>query len=338
MRKKLFLIILVSLLFVFGCRTNNEWEIDAGINIFNEIENIKLDFYPGSSADDGVVVVENGAFGLVIYQSGETVEFNDSVEFKTHKNKVFNRNEKALGPVAGVYIGKEIFGITMLNDDVTKSIDEEIPVMAILLDGFSSAQLKAASDIYQLDFFDKYYFQDVLSVYKPVTNAGFAAMITGHTPDVNGVHNRSYRDLKADSIFGYALLKGREAILLEGDIKILNTEVEPILHTDQNKDGDTDDEMFSTALKEVEIPYGLLFIHFHGIDDRGHEYGPMASETLNYIKTVDSWLVQLENVWSGNIVATADHGMHVLGEAGDHGICRYEDMIVPYFKKENRNE
>src|SRR5690606_23144783 len=150
----------------------------------------------------------------------------------------------------------------------------------------------------------------------------------------NGVHDRSVRDMRVPTIFDYALKANKKALLLEGDIKILNTEIEPELHIDLNMDGDIDDEVYMTAMNKSQEEYELIFIHFDGIDDRGHEFGPLSYETMEYIRKVDTYLQEISKSWNGRMILTADHGMHEYEDSGSHGKCIYEDMVVPYFTKE----
>ena len=112
------------------------------------------------------------------------------------------------------------------------------------------------------------------TVYKPVTNAGFAAMITGESPQKNGVLNREYRELKVPTIFDKAEALDKKAILIEGDINILNTKLKPQLNIDKNKNGSKDDEIFNNALDEIGNDYNLFFVHFHSVDEFGHEQCP----------------------------------------------------------------
>ncbi|MFA9422922.1 MAG: alkaline phosphatase family protein, partial [Sedimentibacter sp.] len=92
-------------------------------------------------------------------------------------------------------------------------------------------------------------------------------------------------------------------------------------------------EMYESALRASAENYDFIFVHFHGIDDRGHSYGPEADETMLYIKLIDSYISELSNIWDGTIILTADHGMHETENGGTHGECRYSDMVVPYFLK-----
>ena len=139
--------------------------------------------------------------------------------------------------------------------------------------------------------------------------------------------------MNVDSIFKYVIDNNKSSILLEGDIKILNTEIEPKLHIDLNKDGDIDDDIYESALIAAKGNYDLIFVHFHGIDDRGHNFGPYSDEVMDYIQTIDEYLQNLSEVWDGNIILVPDHGMYETTEGGGHGIVYQSDMVVPYFIK-----
>ena len=336
MRKKSIGIILSILAIILsGCEnTEPAYQNEMGIGLFTHEENILLNWYPNGIEIEDAIGTERLYEGFLLFQSGKRESFSELPTLTSRNNKVYTENGYVKEPLAGIYLGEEMGSITRLYNDVVKSLDDDIPVLVFFIDGFSHNQFSNIMKTSQLQFLEEYYEDKVISVFTPVTNAGFAAMITGKTPDENGIHDRSYRDLKAESIFGYADSIGKRSLLLEGEIKILNTEIEPVLHVDADKDEDTDDEMFLTALDAVSNGYDLIFIHFHGVDDRGHKYGPLSKETLDYIKTVDGWITEMSEVWVGNIYATADHGMHSTDEGGDHGECRYEDMIVPYFSRE----
>jgi len=78
----------------------------------------------------------------------------------------------------------------------------------------------------------------------------------------------------------------------------------------------------------------LFFVHFHGIDDAGHTYGPGAPEEEAVIREVDAALGRLlQSLPSDTLVIIfADHGMHqVEGEArsGNHGNLIERDMFIP---------
>ena len=80
----------------------------------------------------------------------------------------------------------------------------------------------------------------------------------------------------------------------------------------------------------------LFFVHFHGIDDAGHTYGPGAPEERATIRDVDVAVGQLIEALPPNtlILIFADHGMHQVdeeGRLGNHGHLIERDMFIPIF-------
>lgn len=204
-------------------------------------------------------------------------------------------------------------------------------VLIVYLDGFgyhqyiNSIQKRHGLFLKGLPAADK-----ASTVYKPVTNSGFAAMITGKSPAENGIYSRKQKDMKVTSIFGQAKIMGKKALLVEGNIKILNTEVEPVLNVGRDASQNCDDEVLKCALESIDNGYNLMLVHFHGIDDSGHTYGSLSEKTMDAVKTADEYLSELISRWHGMAILTSDHGMHTSSEGGIHGSFRYEDMIVPY--------
>lgn len=318
-------------------KTNADFNITespvSGITIFNANRDYVVNYIPKEKIllDE---ITGNGGYekAVVISKSGKEEVFSAKMYLNVD-GSVSIEGDKTIKDVKGIYLADDFYSITDAYYDAKKYLESNEKVMVVLLDGFSLNQFKAADEKGCVDFLSQYFQHEALSVVTPVTNAGYAAIITGKTPDVNGVHDRSMREMNVESIFDYTIKNNKKSILLEGDIKILNTEIEPTLHTDEDKDGDTDDEMFESALKAAQEDYDFVFIHFHGIDDRGHAYGPMSDETMEYIKLVDNYMEKISDVWKGTIILTPDHGMHETEEGGDHGECRSSDMVVPYFIK-----
>ena len=82
----------------------------------------------------------------------------------------------------------------------------------------------------------------------------------------------------------------------------------------------------------------LLWIHFHGIDDYGHTYGPADLKVDEKIVEVNGYLEQIYSALPENtlIIFFADHGMHAVheeGRSGNHGHLIPEDMLVPVIIK-----
>ncbi len=219
--------------------------------------------------------------------------------------------------------------------DALHYIEKGERVLIILLDGFGYHQYRYALENGYTPFLADYKkAEEALSVYKPVTNAGLAATLTGTGPEENGVYSREQKNLKTVDIFEKVKDFAGECLYIEGNIKILNTSIEPVLNPDLNDNGSTDDEVFANALRNLNNEYDLIYVHFHGIDDFGHNYGDLSEQTMEKIRETDSYLKELIKNWSGKVIITADHGMHSIPEGGDHGYVRYEDLIIPYILAE----
>ncbi len=271
---------------------------------------------------------------LVIGSKGEESYFTEEGYLQLMDNSItystLNRDHN-IENVKGLVINPTIARTTDAYYDSLHYLEQGDRVMVLFLDGFGYHQYQLAKEEGYTPFISSLpEASRVMTVYQPVTNAGFAAMITGKTPAGNGVYSRQQKDILTESIFGRAIVLNIKAVLIEGNIKILNTEVEPFLNLDSDNSGTTDEEVFATALELIKDDYGFMLVHFHGIDDRGHSYGDTEIRTLEQIQKVDEYVKQLSQLWDGKIIIIADHGMHETAEAGSHGSLRYQDMFVPY--------
>lgn len=115
-----------------------------------------------------------------------------------------------------------------------------------------------------------------LTVYPPCTSVGTAALLTGAPPQENGVDRRGIRTTEAETLLDVATAAGLQVVTVEGEalaFNLRNAEIE--LSGDRDGNGGTDDNVLSNALAAIAAGMpDLLYVHFHGIDDAGHTYGP----------------------------------------------------------------
>ncbi len=223
--------------------------------------------------------------------------------------------------------------------DTVHFLEKDEKVLLIILDGFGYHQYRHAVDNWYAPVLKSLPMaKPVSTVYTPVTNAGLAAMFTGKPPCDNGVYSRQQKDLNEETIFGVASRMGIKSLLVEGNIKILNTEIEPRLNVDSNSNGIVDDDILNTALENMNGEYRLMAVHFHGIDDSGHNSGDLSEETMKAISRTDGYIGKLISRWEGKVIIVADHGMHSTDEGGDHGEFQCRDMIVPYILTDGEGE
>jgi len=333
-KRLIFIILLPIFLLILGCQNkevDNYTGEDMLMNIIDSndnIKSIKIDQLSGTFKLEDIVDIPFQR-ALVMGEMGE-VDYIEDGYFKRDKDSLYYiGKDKEIENIVGVVIDPPETSIKDAYYDMERYLEDD-KVLFILLDGFGYHQYEYARENGFLSFLEEFEARKALSVYKPVTNAGLAAIITGKSPEENGVYSRKQRELNVDSIFKVAKDLNKNIAYIEGNIGILDTEVEPILNLDKNKDGYTDDEVYMSTLKAIEEGKDFVFTHFHGIDDAGHTFGPLAVETMERIKLIDSYIQNILSHWDGITIITADHGMHIIDEAGDHGDFRHEDLIVPY--------
>ena len=175
-----------------------------------------------------------------------------------------------------------------------------------------------------------------LTEYPSSTRVGTAALLTGAPPEINGVDGRSVRSTEVETLFDVAAANGLEVVAVEGEALAFNLRgAEAQLSGDRDGNGSTDDNVLANAMAVLEAGMPDLFlVHFHGIDDAGHTYGPFMPEEEAVIREVDAAVGELlQSLPTGTLVVIfADHGMHTVeeeGKLGNHGNLVERDMFIP---------
>jgi len=228
-----------------------------------------------------------------------------------------------------IEIDEELFNIPLVNH-------KSDHVVLFFLDGLSGYQFQNAVEEGLITALQETEFYTLaLTVYPPRTTAASAAIITGRGPSENGVVKSGIRQTNLETICDVVAGHGITAIAVEGESLSFNLgDCETILSGDRNSDGSTDDNVFRNVVSviENEIPT-LFYIHFHGIDDVGHTYGPDSQIVIEKIIEINSYLEQIiERLPENTMVITfADHGMHPIDgnqDKGNHGNLIVQDMVV----------
>jgi hypothetical protein len=177
-----------------------------------------------------------------------------------------------------------------------------------------------------------------LTTYPPITSVSTASLLTGATPDVHGVDESGIRKTDTETLFDVAASAGLRIRAVEGEsLAFALRGAEPQLSADFDGNGSTDDNVLANTLKILRADdWDVLFVHFHGIDDAGHTYGPGAAEECAAVRGVDAAVGRiLELVPEDTLVIIfADHGMHQVdeeGRLGNHGHLLERDMFIPIF-------
>lgn len=210
-------------------------------------------------------------------------------------------------------------------------------VILVFLDGFGFQKFKeskAKGLIPSLAGDGKIY--QAVTVYPPRTITGSAAVLTGLMPKENGVDRGGIRKTDAVTLFDLTSENEINSAAVEGESLAFNLRgTEVALSGDRDLNGSTDDNVFANAMEIIttDMPK-LLWIHFHGIDDYGHTYGPDDSKIDEKIAEINEYLEQIKAALPKDslIIYFSDHGMHIVdeeGRLGNHGHLIYEDMVIP---------
>jgi predicted AlkP superfamily pyrophosphatase or phosphodiesterase len=212
-------------------------------------------------------------------------------------------------------------------------------VLLLFLDGFGYLryqQALAQGDLAALGSLDEPLL--ALTTYPPVTSVSTASLLTGAPPSVHGADRSGIRKTEVETILDVAAGAGRRVVAVEGEALAFQLRgAEWQLSGDRDGNGSTDDNVLRNARAVLDqgMP-DLLYVHFHGIDDAGHTYGPGTSEERAAVREVDAAAGEILAMLPEGTLALifADHGMHHVQEAGrlgNHGHLIAEDMLIPIF-------
>ena len=229
----------------------------------------------------------------------------------------------------GIEIDEELFNIPLVNH-------KSDHVVLFFLDGLSGYQFQSAVEEGLITALQKTEFYTLaLTVYPPRTTIASAAIITGRGPSENGVNKSGIRQTTLETICDVVADHGITAVAVEGESLSFNLgDCETVLSGDRNSDGSTDDNVFLNVVSviENEMP-NFFYIHFHGIDDVGHTYGPDSQVVIEKIIEINDYLEQIIERLPENtmIITFSDHGMHPIAgkqDKGNHGNLIAQDMVV----------
>lgn len=175
-----------------------------------------------------------------------------------------------------------------------------------------------------------------LTTYPPITTVSTASLLTGAPPSVHQVETRGLRKTDQETILEIAAEAGLRVEAVEGEALAFQLRgAATQLSGDRDGNGETDDNVLENALAVLEAgPPDLFLVHFHGIDDLGHEVGPGASPECEKIREVDESVGTLLQAAPPRtlVIIFADHGMHAVEEGkrrGNHAHLIPRDMVIP---------
>lgn len=248
-------------------------------------------------------------------------------------NFVYTNQKDTVYNISGIIADASSKSVTNVYTDSLHILARGDNVMVIELDGLGYYMLnKAISDDSSL-FLSTIPWENARSVFPSISPVSLASMLTGETPDIHGVKDRDTKTLLVKDIFDAVTAMNKKSIYVEGNIKLIQTSTEPMLSVDQDSNG-TDREVFENAIEQIGKS-DFLFVHFHGIDDQAHEFGPISAQTMDRIAQINDYVKKLVESFTGSVIITSDHGLRSQvstdeSASGSHGRISYEESIVPY--------
>ena len=267
-----------------------------------------------------------------------TKDYNDGYLIWEDGRLGYSRQDKIYqGMIFGIIAGID----TVLYDSyyvMKNALDNDQKVMFILPDGLSIEQIEYYYD--DLRILNANY-KIAASVHPAISNVALASILTGVSPYKNGIWQRGVKAPDVPDIFEYALSLNKTVRYIEGNSNLVVTSVAPTLNI-ADVNGYTDTNVYNSAIKALEDDPDLIFIHFHGIDDVGHQYSAIHNRTKEKIIKIESYIINLIDAFDGIVIILPDHGMITYYEddiaKGRHGFFEWRDMLVPYYIMEDSNE
>ncbi len=244
-------------------------------------------------------------------------------------NYVYEDGKNVIENISGIMSNPPLISVMDVYKDSLYMLEKNEKVLVILLDGFGYKMYKNAEATGSIPYLSSCDLQRAVTIFPSISNVSLASMLSGKPPIENGIVAKKDKELIGDDLFKTASEAGNVCMYIEGNLKLINTSLEPSLNADSNSNG-TDDEVYENALKAISQDPKLLFVHFHGIDDVAHKNGPYSEQTIQKMRELDAMSAKLAAIWNGKIIILADHGQHNSGEVGTHGVFCEEDMLVPY--------
>lgn len=200
------------------------------------------------------------------------------------------------------------------------------PLLILYVDGLGFEQYMEQYVKGNLPFLsENFLISSMETVQETLTNPAFATMVTGKMPKEHGAFGHKEHQLKLPSFF-----EGEEnAALIEGDSIILNLETRSNLNTAENGI-EIDDKIFESAKKAIQDKKELILVHFHEVDDMGHEFGPDSKEYEEQLRKTDDNIRALYELFHGTTFLISDHGITQGKNGGSHGSGTDIERFVPF--------
>ncbi|MDN5343557.1 MAG: hypothetical protein PWP28_2437 [Oceanotoga sp.] len=268
---------------------------------------------------------------LIISSDGESVYYKDGfIEINQNSfDYISNNGQLILKNIKGIILNSPVYSVKDAYTDSVHYIKQDKNVLIIIISGLGYHDyLKAINDGYAPFLAEKNVASRALTVFKPEENTGMAAIITGKSPNENKIYDNSYKKIYTPDIFEYLSKFGMTSAYIEGNNKILDTSIEPIITKDLNQNLQYDDETFQKTIENLDKNF--IISHFHSIEEESKKSDTSYESIMNQMKIIDDYIKQIYEQFDGKIIITSDYGIYNGENGPKFGQMRYENMFVPY--------
>ncbi len=180
-----------------------------------------------------------------------------------------------------------------------------------------------------------FHYTHISSVMPSITPVNFATMLTGASPDVHQIKDRTEK-LALETIFDTLRAEGKTSGTAARGLSSLGILISPHADNLRIATSNTDEEVREIACNQLNNHYDLVWVQLLDIDDASHKNGPYSLEAMKAVKRADNnlrFIAETAYKEGYGVISLADHGQHPITEAGNvegtHGTDSYEDTTVP---------
>jgi predicted AlkP superfamily pyrophosphatase or phosphodiesterase len=208
-------------------------------------------------------------------------------------------------------------------------------LVVIVLDAFGVSTWNQSKDLTPtINQLGQVYNTVIRSVMKSITPVNFATMLTGASPKVHKITDRTM-NLSHETIFDVMREEGLKSATASRALSSLGILISPFADEPGIADSNLDIDVVKIAISQFKAGYNLIWVQLLDVDDAGHKYGPLSREGFEAVKRVDNNLKNILGTaykYDYSVMVLADHGQHMVNEnnyKGLHGTDMREDLEVP---------
>jgi len=214
-------------------------------------------------------------------------------------------------------------------------------LVVIVLDAFGMSTWRKAEHLTPtINWLGDVHRTVIHSVMKSITPVNFATMLTGASPEVHGITDRTM-PLRLETIFDVMRESGLRSATAARAVSSLGILISPHADVPGIAESNLDVDVVDIAVSRLVDGFNLVWVQFLDADDAGHAYGPVSEEGLAAAARVDANLrvvLDAARVNGYSVMVLADHGQHMVDEErykGSHGTDMVEDLEVPFLWANN---